>query len=111
MSFCIQLRLISLFKGLRYTLILYYLVSCRWTTGQLCNVRQQTAQSVQLASFVLHDLRFDSIEGKKMFLFCKTYRLVLGPIQPPLSGLKRPQLEADHSPLSNAKVTNVWYEL
>jgi hypothetical protein len=48
----------------------------------------------------------------KNFLFSKSFRLILGPTQPPIQwapgalspGVKRPGREADHSPLSSAEV-------
>jgi len=53
--------------------------------------------------------RFDSRRGMRNFLFTTASRPALEPTQPPsYPGVKRPQLEADHSRPSNAKVKNVW---
>jgi len=44
-------------------------------------------------------------------LFTATFRLALGPIQPPLqwvSGIKRPESEADHLPPSSTEIKNAW---
>jgi hypothetical protein len=49
---------------------------------------------------------FDSRQGQGFFLFA-TSRPALGPTQPPIQGVpgsKRPESEADHSPLSSAEV-------
>jgi hypothetical protein len=57
-------------------------------------------------------------EGAMMglLLFATTYRLTLGPTQPPVQwiprfltpGLKLPGRETDHSPQSSAEVKNAW---
>jgi hypothetical protein len=54
--------------------------------------------------------------GDKNFLFSMSSRSALGSTQPPIKwvqgplspGVKRPELEADHSPLTSAKVKNTW---
>jgi hypothetical protein len=54
--------------------------------------------------------------GAKDFSRIKTYRLALGPTQPPVQwfprvlplGVKQPRREAVHSPLSSADVKNEW---
>jgi hypothetical protein len=64
--------------------------------------------------WTIEESRFDSQQGKDIFLFSIMFSLVLGPTQPPLkwvSGavaphIKRPKREADHLPLSTAEVKN-----
>jgi len=54
--------------------------------------------------------------GKAIFVFSTTSRQVLGFIQPPAPwvpgalspGVKLPRSKTDYSPLSTAKVKNVW---
>jgi hypothetical protein len=51
-----------------------------------------------------------------MFLFATASRMAVGPTQPPIQwvpgafslGVKWPGCEADHSPLSNDEVNNMW---
>jgi hypothetical protein len=61
-------------------------------------------------------LGFDSRRGLGIFLFTTASRTALEPTQPPIQwvpgaltlGIKRPGLEADHSPPSSAEVKNAW---
>jgi len=61
-------------------------------------------------------LGFDSRLGLGISLFTTVSRTVLGPTQPPIQWVpgalflevKRPRLEADHSPPSSAEVKNAW---
>jgi hypothetical protein len=57
-------------------------------------------------------LGLDSWQGLEIFLFTTTYRMALGPTQPPIQwvprafslGVKQPERETDHSPPSSATV-------
>jgi hypothetical protein len=53
---------------------------------------------------------FNSLQGQDIFLFSITFRLALGPTQPPLQGVqgqvKWQELEADHLPSSSPEVRN-----
>jgi hypothetical protein len=59
---------------------------------------------------------FGPWQGQGFFLFIIACGLALGPTQPPVQwvlgalswGVKQPGHEADHSPLSSAKVKNAW---
>jgi hypothetical protein len=61
-------------------------------------------------------LGFDSRLGLRIFLFTTVSRTTLGPTQPPIQwvpgalslGVKRPVLEADHSPPSSAEIKTAW---
>jgi hypothetical protein len=47
----------------------------------------------------------------RIFLFATMHTLALGPTQPPIqweTGIKRPELEADHSRPFSAEVKNAW---
>jgi hypothetical protein len=65
---------------------------------------------------LLDDRGFESRQGLAIFLFTTASRPTLGPTQPSIQwvtgslslGVKRPGLEADHSPLSSAEVKNAW---
>jgi hypothetical protein len=60
---------------------------------------------------------FNSQWGLGIFFFSTVSRPALGPTQPPIQwvlgsfspGLKQLGCEADHSPISSAKVKNVWH--
>jgi hypothetical protein len=62
--------------------------------------------------WTIGDLGFDSRRGLGIFHFTTASRTALGPTQPPIQcvpgslslGVKRPGLEADHSPPSSAEV-------
>jgi hypothetical protein len=66
----------------------------------------------------LDDWKFEPWQGMGIFLFTTTSRLALGPTQPPIQlvagplslGVKRPGLEAGHSPSPSAEVKE-WVEL
>jgi hypothetical protein len=82
------------------------------------NPGYRVAQSVQWLDYGLDDQ--DSIlgggKGGISFLFATASRSALGPTQPPIQwvpgaislGVKRPGCKTNHSPKSNAEVTNVW---
>jgi hypothetical protein len=61
-------------------------------------------------------LGFHCWQGQGYFLFANVSRLALGPTHPPTQwvpgvpslGIKQPEHEADHLPLSHAKVKNAW---
>jgi hypothetical protein len=63
----------------------------------------------------LDDRGFESRQGLRIFLFSTVSRPALGPTQPPIQcaprdpspGVRRPGVEADHSPPSSAEVTKV----
>jgi hypothetical protein len=68
-------------------------------------------QSVQWLDYRLGDVGFNSWQGKEIFVFSKTCRQALMPTQPPIKlvpGGKMVGHEADHSPLSSARVKNEW---
>jgi hypothetical protein len=64
----------------------------------------------------LDDRGFETRKGLGIFLFTTASRSALRLTQPPVQWvpgalslrIKRPGLEADHSPLSNVEVKNVW---
>jgi hypothetical protein len=80
--------------------------------------RAVIAQSVKRWStgWTIRVLGFDSQRGLGIFLFTTTSSTALGPTQPAIQWVpealslevKRPVLEADHSPPSSAEVNNAW---
>jgi hypothetical protein len=64
----------------------------------------------------LDDGRFESRQELGMFLLTTASRAAVEPTQPPIQwvtwalslGIKRPELEADHSHPSSAEVNNAW---
>jgi hypothetical protein len=69
------------------------------------------AQSVPRLGYGLDHPGADSRHGQEIFLFSKTSRPVLGPVQWVLGsfpGVRWSGSEVDHSPLSSAQVKNKW---
>jgi hypothetical protein len=74
-------------------------------------------QSVLCLGYGLDNMQLDSGYGYEIFLFSKTFRLAVGPVQPRIqwvpavlsSGLKWPGHELEDLAISNAEVKNEWH--